>query len=65
MRLPKRKLVRVHLKTGRTIEGVLTCTRGDWLAVAKARVEVDGQLVESDGAPELIPRDNIDWVTVR
>ena len=43
-----RKRIRLHLDTGRTIDGVLIAKRGDVLELGDARIEIDGKLQPID-----------------
>lgn len=43
-----RTRIRLHLDTGRSIDGVLLARRGDVYELADARIEVDGKLVNVD-----------------
>lgn len=58
MRLRQR--IRIHLDTGRTIDGVLMRRRRDVLELADASVEIDGKLVPVDDRV-LVPRARIEF----
>lgn len=58
MRLRQR--IRIHLDTGRTIDGVLMRRRKDVLELADASVEIDGKLVPVDDRV-LVPRARIEF----
>lgn len=55
--------VSVHLTTGRTVDGVLVSTRGDYLELRKAGIEVDGKMVPADGVL-LLPKKRVEFVQV-
>lgn len=55
--------VSVHLTTGRTVEGVLISTRGDYLELRNAGIEVDGKIVPADGVL-LLPKKRVEFVQV-
>lgn len=58
MRLRQR--IRIHLDTGRTIDGVLMRRRRNVLELADASVEIDGKLVPVDECV-LVPRARIEF----
>lgn len=43
-----RKRIRLHLDTGRTIDGVLLTKRGETIELGDARIEIDGKLQPVD-----------------
>lgn len=45
----KRNRIRLHLDTGRTIDGVLLNRRGGVFQLADVRLEIDGKLQPVDG----------------
>jgi hypothetical protein len=63
MKLPVRQRLRIHLDTGRSIEGVLLSRRGPWLKLAESRVESKGELVDSP-EPVVVPLARIEFVQV-
>lgn len=62
MKLPVRQRLRVHLDTGRSIEGVLMTRRGPYVRLDSAQVEVSGKLVDSGSV--MIPLDRVEFVQV-
>lgn len=48
--MKKRRRIRLHLDTGRSIDGVLISRRGDVLELADVRLELDGKLQPVDGS---------------
>lgn len=63
MRLPVRKLVRIHLDTGRTFEGILATSRGEFVTLKASTHESGGKMVPSDGVTAL-PKSRIEWVQI-
>ncbi len=62
MKLPVRQRLRVHLDTGRSVEGVLMTRRGPYVRLDSAQVEVGGKLVESGSV--MIPLARVEFVQV-
>lgn len=62
MKLPVRQRLRIHLDTGRSIEGVLMTRRGPYVRLDAAQVEVSGKLVESGSV--MIPLARVEFVQV-
>lgn len=62
MKLPVRQRLRVHLDTGRSIEGVLMTRRGPYVRLDSAQVEVSGKLVDSGSV--MIPLARVEFVQV-
>ncbi len=55
-----RARIRLHLDTGRTLEGVLISKRGESITLADVRVEIDGALQPVDG-DVYIPKHRVEF----
>lgn len=55
-----RSRIRLHLTTGRSIEGVLLARRGGVLELGDARIEIDGKLVRVDERV-FVPKERVEF----
>jgi hypothetical protein len=56
----KRTRIRLHLDTGRTIDGVLLRKRGRVFELADVRLEINGKLQPVDGTV-FVPKDRVEF----
>lgn len=56
-----RQRIRLHLTTGRTVEGVLLSTRRKLITLGDVRIEVDGKMVATPLEQLYVPRERVEF----
>lgn len=56
-----RQRIRLHLTTGRTVEGVILSTRRKLVTLGDVRIEVDGKMVPTPLEHLYVPRERIEF----